>query len=483
MSFAWTNLSKSTMEELARAAGLRVTRAQADLTERYGAIPDERLIEELWPVLREGWVRREPVARRMIVEGMRGGGLGDLSIKVRDRPGQMAYLKSCRMSATLKRVVLEALHKVGSLPWDMPAADHAKPAEEVEFSYSELLRRACDSLTERSIAGLELGVCLAAGRVLRGIPVPTPEADRAEVAARVVAAVFEAAPVHAARELPIELPDSEHRKWVLSGAALLSADKTRREQTVMTYAREVEEILTDGVPDAFNAAMTCTSMFFTAMAFGPDLRVTLDQSRDLVVGLSWILQVLEPSGTDAPTELRRRGVVSAPETHPTSEVAVDDSAGEEDGADEVEDVTWDPSAQSLKEFLDEHIQRVDGATGPFVNNDGDPHWVVPHGSTICGVTLHRHEEASPVLEYRAPLVIDVSPSPELFEFVNTVNVEEPLVRAAVQQNFVDLRYAHFVGAITSLQLFQSLGHFLHSADHYDDLVRDRFGGHLVGSED
>ena len=54
MPFRWTNFSRGTQQELARAAGLRVSRAVEDLAVRFGEPPNDTLIEELWPTLRDG---------------------------------------------------------------------------------------------------------------------------------------------------------------------------------------------------------------------------------------------------------------------------------------------------------------------------------------------------------------------------------------------------------------------------------------------
>ncbi len=103
MTFHWANFSRGTQKELARAAGLRVTRAAEDLTERFGEPPMEAFVEQLWPTLRDGWFMRSPDARERLVEVLRAANLGQGDIAVRTRAGQMAYLRSCSQSEVLRQ--------------------------------------------------------------------------------------------------------------------------------------------------------------------------------------------------------------------------------------------------------------------------------------------------------------------------------------------------------------------------------------------
>lgn len=458
MSFAWTNLSKSTMRELARGAGLKVTKAEVELRSRYGEPPSPEFVTELWPVLRDGWVTREPVAREMIVEGLRAARLGKTDIEVKSRAGQMRYIRSCRMSETLRTVVLEALNTVGSLPYDLPAAAFDVPEEEQELPIVEWLRRACAALTPASLPVVELAVCLGIGRALQGVNVPVSDEDRPDLVAEIVTAAVLAAHGEATSRAEVDDPALAHRVWVLEGAQRLATDRTAREQAVMAYQQEVDKILASDMSDTFNASMTCLSMFFTVIAFGAGEQITPEQSVELIGGLSWLLQVVAPSGADAPTEVTDNRIGS--ETAEPSSVSTASA----------------DSPRTLVEYIDARLQQIPGLIGPSRVDDENVFWLLPAGSAVVQVLAREPGDRLPLLRLTAQLISGVRVDADLLVAVNNINAAEEYAKAYVVDDRVTLEYDQIVDELSSSRFDQTVGHFMRLADHFDSVLQDRFGG-------
>ena len=108
MAFQWKNLSKGLAKELARAAGLRISFAAEDLSDKFGELPTDSLVEDLWLTLRDRWLATKPSPRGRVATELHKAGLGDTSIKISTKAGQMEYLRSCRQSNRLKAIVLAA---------------------------------------------------------------------------------------------------------------------------------------------------------------------------------------------------------------------------------------------------------------------------------------------------------------------------------------------------------------------------------------
>lgn len=452
MTFAWSNLSKSTLRELARGVGLPVTKAEAELTKKYGAIPGEELIKDLWTVLRDGWITREPVARAEIVEGLRAARLGDLSIKVGTRTGQISYLRTCRMSATLKSVALAALLRVGSLPFDTPASMVGVPEDELSLPIVEWLRRACTTLTAESLSFVEIGVCLGIGRELRGVSVPVAEEERRDLTEAIVRAAVLAAHANAGETTTLSGDPPAHWSWVLAGAERAARDRTVRAQVVDRFASEVDAILSGGAANAFNAAMTCTSMFFTVLAFGPQGNPTAEQSVQLVSELSYLTDILEPSGTDAPIELRAGLGDPASTDHPSAE---------QEG--------------TLADFITANLSDVVGIKGPMGNSSATA-WLMPAGSALVQVLTIDREDEPTLLRYYASLLNGVAPTAELLTALNMINAQEECIKVYSVEDRVVIEYDQLVDHLTAARLRSTLGMFLSMADNFDNVLQDRFGG-------
>jgi len=122
--FRWDNFSKTLLRDLARERGLRVTFAVEDLAEAYGLTPDQRLVDDLWPVLRDRWLAGTPASRAAVAVSLREKGVGSKSPRLGSKSGQMEYLKSCRLSDSLRSIVIDEFVRAGSID----AADTNPPA-------------------------------------------------------------------------------------------------------------------------------------------------------------------------------------------------------------------------------------------------------------------------------------------------------------------------------------------------------------------
>jgi hypothetical protein len=124
--FRWENFSKTLLRDLARERGLRVTFAVDDLTEVYGNSPDFQFVNDTWPVLRDRWLAGTPVSRTAVTAGLRAKGVGSKSARLGSKAGQMEYLESCRLSDSLRAIVVEEFIRAGSL--DILGADGSADA-------------------------------------------------------------------------------------------------------------------------------------------------------------------------------------------------------------------------------------------------------------------------------------------------------------------------------------------------------------------
>lgn len=142
MSF-WDNISRSTLRDVAHAAGMRTSPALAveDLEKHYGSTPGPEFIDEMWLVLRDGWLTRSAADRDAVVKGMLVKGRGNAeSLRLSTRAGQIQYLKTLHRGRGLTEVVLPVFLASG-------AAERFQPVySEPPASPQEQARRFEDAL-------------------------------------------------------------------------------------------------------------------------------------------------------------------------------------------------------------------------------------------------------------------------------------------------------------------------------------------------
>ena len=123
--FRWESVPVEILEEVGTALGLSGD-LLIQLRRRYGAKPTTQFVRDLWVTLRDGWLRRDDVARTWVAGELRGAGLGDPAIT-----DDLRYLASCRNAERLRRTVLIAFHDLGE---DSPPAAGADSSEATGLS-------------------------------------------------------------------------------------------------------------------------------------------------------------------------------------------------------------------------------------------------------------------------------------------------------------------------------------------------------------
>lgn len=123
--FRWETVPSQVLEEVAGALDLTGD-TLVQLRRRYGAKPTTLFVRDLWTTLRDGWLRRDDVARAWVVSELRSAGLGDTRLEE-----DAKYLASCRNAERLRRIVLIAFHDLGE---DPPPGHTTTSAEAPEAS-------------------------------------------------------------------------------------------------------------------------------------------------------------------------------------------------------------------------------------------------------------------------------------------------------------------------------------------------------------
>ena len=107
--FAWSNLPEYVLVELAEVLeASSIADVVETLRATYGARPQEEFIEDTWELLRETWLVEDVDARTEIVATLRERGLGEVSVS-----DDVEYLRSCRNTINLRRVVLPTFISLG----------------------------------------------------------------------------------------------------------------------------------------------------------------------------------------------------------------------------------------------------------------------------------------------------------------------------------------------------------------------------------
>ncbi|MFI5959660.1 T3SS (YopN, CesT) and YbjN peptide-binding chaperone 1 [Cryptosporangium sp. NPDC051539] len=168
--FDWSRVPSRLAAELARELALEEAAGgpAAALRATFGPAPRADFVRIAWPVLRDRWLPTDADARADVVAGLRAAGLGDHETPPRGADAQLAYLRGCRNTGRLRRVVLERFVELGepgeSSSTAVPTVDPLPLPEDpstvdlsakVEAAWAEL-RTALAGI----LRGLELGTQL-----------------------------------------------------------------------------------------------------------------------------------------------------------------------------------------------------------------------------------------------------------------------------------------------------------------------------------
>jgi hypothetical protein len=126
--FQWSNLPESLRTALAQA--LNMPADAEHFVKTFGKRPQEAFIQQSWEVLLQAWLPYDVAATKRIAQLLRERGLGDATVTSDD----LAYLRSCRNSISLRRVVLVEFITLGEanqtdvqLPHDATPPPPQKP--------------------------------------------------------------------------------------------------------------------------------------------------------------------------------------------------------------------------------------------------------------------------------------------------------------------------------------------------------------------
>lgn len=113
--FSWDRLPTALLHGLTTDLDLDADAdAPAALRHAFGARPSDGFVQAAWPTLRDAWLTNDGPSRIAVVERLRACKLGDLAIDATTESAQMAYLRSCRNTATHRGIVLDVFLAVGA---------------------------------------------------------------------------------------------------------------------------------------------------------------------------------------------------------------------------------------------------------------------------------------------------------------------------------------------------------------------------------
>lgn len=443
----WDNIARSTVRELAKAAGLRVSNenAVADLTATYGPTPSADFVNEYWNVLRDGWLTRSAPHREAVVSRMRTLERGDMSIKVKSRAGQIAYLRSLRRSPALAEAVLEVFLESGSETRVIYHAytDPPANAEEQRVRFLTAIRDQWRALRADNIESFERAVFDTIVTTLQSMT------------------------------LQIDDPTGAAQR-VTSTVALAFVDPgilQPSEGELQDYQRVIVERLVDNVPDI--DAVGRIMAYFTAAIEEP----LGNQTKTLGWLIQWSAAVFMANLAYPGNEGAPEGIVGA----------ITDAQARfyDNGASSPEPNEQAPSRESLDfdELLTEIMMGVPNCTPPARLDSGALAWRVFVGSAVINVFRDPITDAAPpLIRFSSPLITNLQVTGELLETINVLNARENLLKFYWSNDTVWLEQEFFVGPLHDRLFIFELQRFAGAADALDSSFRDRFGGTMAGAD-
>lgn len=440
----WNNITRSTVRELARAAGVRTSNEEAaqDLTAKYGPEPTVEFVEEFWPVLRDGWLARSPDHRKAVVARMRELGKGNTSLKVRSKPEQLAYLRTLRRTADLLEVVLDEFKRSGAEERQPPVfVDDPVNLDDQQKRFLSTVRERLVHLDANTIQGFEQAVRDA---VHAAMAEPSFPADNpSEAASAIVGAIL--------------------------GVFLLDQLPASTRPEPYPY----QQVLLDRIPARFPDAESVERLFrLTGSAVGALLTNRPETMKSVA---SWAPHTfLQLIAFDDPDD--------APAGFTDQMLAAN---VEREGQLRAESRSEDPAAwhRDFDEDLTEAMSRFPNVTRPRTLDDGSLVWNVYMGSAM--VTVVRSplaERVPPSVRFVSPLVRDVQWSEDLSQSLNSLNAKEYVNKFYWRENVVWMEHVAFFTDLDEGLFKASLVRFCTVADHSDTVLRDRFGGAMAGHD-
>lgn len=439
--FDWTHLEPELLADLTAGTDLEGAAPADRLCATYGDRPGPELVADHWPALRDGWLARDDAARNRVVAALRGLGLGDTGIEVAYPQGQHAYLASCRNQASLRRIVLGEILRLGERDAD-PLKSSLRPDQDWP-QFAGALATALGSLeTGQYLITSVRGTGTEHEGAFEGSSyfvqfAPGAKSFRAEAVANAFLAGTERLSVEQITELvrlgwqpPTYAPGDPRGALDRHGSP--------------NFFREW-----DGQPPPFAdiTELACATLRDIYGATTPSF--------------------LEYTAADAdgnPLALDALGI----EIH----------GGDEDDDRDVEiDLPRPESPAELYDALAATLRHV--LTDATVHRDDDGDVPIRWGSTAV---YARVLQGAPVIRFFAPVLTDLTPSPALLDAVNDINRQYLMISALWDGHAlvltVDVPGRPYVGSHV-LQALEVLGT---AADDLDDELQARFGGRTLFGE-
>lgn len=121
--FNWSNISSRLLSSLCSHLRLSGDDSAAILRGAFGARPREDFVEQTWPVLLDHWLANDEGACASIAATLRERNVGNTA-----EPDDLAYLRSCRNTIGLRRVVLPEFIAMGELAHPESPSPDAPPS-------------------------------------------------------------------------------------------------------------------------------------------------------------------------------------------------------------------------------------------------------------------------------------------------------------------------------------------------------------------
>lgn len=106
MAFQWVTLKPVVLRGLAIAAGADGRNAADDLRRRFGAVPIDEFVQQMWSALRDEWLSRDRPAATELARNLQARGVGNTSIRLNNHENRLTYLRSCRISKAVREETL-----------------------------------------------------------------------------------------------------------------------------------------------------------------------------------------------------------------------------------------------------------------------------------------------------------------------------------------------------------------------------------------
>ena len=444
MNNFWNNIARSTVRELARAAGLRSSNEQAvqDLTTKYGLLPTPEFVDEMWLVLRDGWLTRSAPHRQAVVERMRDLGRADMKLKAKTRSEQLAYLRTLRRSPVLSETVLQVFLDSGSQERQPPVfvEPPADPEEQATWFFA-LIRERLLRLDESTMEGFERAVHSAIHSAVATLTLPV--GDPLEAAKRIVVTVASSFMIAVEPE-PTGVRLRKYQRVMLDRLADRLPDVDATQRLFDMFTGSLVKVLGDPQSTGASVADFTSALFMAVLAF--------ESANEA-----------PPGFVNEIATAQRRFV-----GHGGLPGAGEQSTQERRGFDEA---------------LAEVMSRIPNSTAAADIEDGAIAWTVFMGSAAVQVIREPFFDGHPtVVQFVAKLVKDVELSSDLATTLNLVNVREPFYKVYWENNAVWQVYQVAVNNIDEGVFQWLLQRFAGAADYFDTMFRNRYGGVMVSDD-